>query len=199
MHHQVAMSVIDSFDDVTEELNPFGDSELLFVTPEMDRLAFHKLHDEVRPAFGGGASIEKFGDVRMIERSKYLAFLLKTGPHGRRVKGRQYQLDGGLAVEDSIGTLGEIDRSHAASSEFPREGITTDDATLEFGRFMHAERQRNSKDRLIEPSREIPMSLYQPMNFSLKILAFLAFAADESILARAVHGQSFFVDSADQA
>jgi hypothetical protein len=143
--------------------------------------------------------VEKFGDVRMIERSKYLAFLLKTGPHGCRVEGRQYQLDGRLAVEDSIGTLGEIDRSHAASSELPREGITTDDATLEFGRFMHAERQRNSKDRLIEPSREIPMSLYQPMDLSLKILASLASAPDECVLARAIHRQSFFVDLADQA
>jgi hypothetical protein len=64
---------------------------------------------------------------------------------------------------------------------------------------MHAERQGNSKDRLIEPGREIPMSLNQPMNLSLKVLAFLAFAADEGVLARAVHRQSFFVDPADQA
>ena len=75
----------------------------------------------------------------------------------------------------------------------------TDDATLEYGRFMHAERQWNSKDRLIEPSREIPMSLYQPMDLSVKILACLAFAADEGVLARAVHRQSFFVNPADQA
>jgi hypothetical protein len=43
------------------------------------------------------------------------------------------------------------------------------------------------------------MSLYQPMDLSLKILAFLAFAADEGVLARAVHRQSFFVDPADHA
>jgi hypothetical protein len=103
-----------------------------------------------------------------------------------------------VAVENTIGTLGEIDGSHSASTQFPCEHVATDDAAFQCGKSRDDGPQWSSEDRLFEPSREMAARLKQAMDLSLEIIPSLTLVADEHGLACAVHQQSFFVNAANQ-
>ena len=78
MHNQIAMGVVDGFENTQEEFATGPDVEGMPAAEDIERLAFNKIHDEERAAVDGGSGIEQVGDVGMIEVGEDLAFAAKT-------------------------------------------------------------------------------------------------------------------------
>ena len=90
--------------------------EAVTVAEEIDALAIHVLHDEIRDAVGGGTAIEQACDVAMIEARQNLALgaqaivicaAHETGPH---------ELHGNVMAV-LADALGEVHIAHAATTE----------------------------------------------------------------------------------
>ena len=91
-----------------------------FGAPLVERTALDVLHDEVRRAARRGAAVKQARDLRMLQAGEQLPFARETrGCVG--VTEAADQLDRSLLVEMSVGTLGEIDRAHAAMADLAPE------------------------------------------------------------------------------
>src|SRR5678816_4855248 len=77
VHNQMLVGVTNSMDDTLKQFHPLADVQLSVVAPAMNRQPFHKLHDEVGPALLRYSCVEELGDIRVVQRSEYLAFLVE--------------------------------------------------------------------------------------------------------------------------
>ena len=157
MHHQMPVSVFNRVDDASEQFYALADIQLAFIAPAVDRLAFNNLHHQVWPTLFGGARIEKFGDVRMIQRCKYSYFLVKSRDDVVRAGSRQ-QLNGNPAVEGFIGPFGEIHHAHAPSADLAGQSISADVAALQLRNRRRSKRSGSFPNRALHPGRDVFVS-----------------------------------------
>src|ERR1041385_4470474 len=120
------MSVTHRVDHSAKQFQALADVQLSLVAPAMDRLAVHELHHEIRPTLISDASVEKLGDIGVIERSQDFALLLEPGDYGCRVSRWQHQFDGGLTVECFVGPLSEIDSTHSTAADLADQRVSTE-------------------------------------------------------------------------
>ena len=78
VYDQVLMSVGDGAANLTEKLEPFADRKLTLFRVVIDPLACDVLHDEIRQPVLRSSAVEQASNVRVVERSKNLAFMLET-------------------------------------------------------------------------------------------------------------------------
>ena len=67
MHDLVLVGVLHGRTHEAEQVQSFTRRQAVRRAVDIDRLPFDVLHDEIRQAVIGHASIEQVGDVRMIE------------------------------------------------------------------------------------------------------------------------------------
>src|SRR5580704_13136045 len=95
----------------------------------MDRLAFDQLHHKVWNPVLRRASVEKAGDVRMIQARKHLSFILETTKHKLGVLSRPHQLDRDLFAIVIVGAECTVYLAHSAYTNFFDNLIRTDPAS----------------------------------------------------------------------
>src|SRR5580700_3984678 len=118
----------------------------------MDRLAFDQLHHKVWNPVLRRASVEKAGDVRMIQAGKHLSFILETTMHKLGVLSRPHQLDRNLLAIVIIGAECAVYLSHSTYANFFDNLIGTDPASDTQVRVRTLRRQR-SHGRLVQELR----------------------------------------------
>ena len=117
-----------------KEADAFADVEFAIVAPLIDRFALDILHDEIGPAFFGGAGVVETGDVGMLERSQDRALLLEALDHFAPGRFGSDDFDGDLLFEEAVRAAREVDSAHAAPSDFAQDFIISEAASLEAAR-----------------------------------------------------------------
>src|SRR5262249_56681285 len=95
------------------------------------RLAFDVLHQQIRPAVGGGAAVEQSCDVRVVEAREYLAFVSKPAQDELGVHAALDEFYRDSLFELIVGAFREIDSSHAALSDLADDSVWADVAFAE--------------------------------------------------------------------
>lgn len=92
----------------------------------IDRAPGDKLHDDVRSAVFGAASVEQASDVGMIESGDNLALVAEVVQDEARSGHRANEFDGDLLIELAVGTYRGKDFAHAAGSNFIKDRVVAD-------------------------------------------------------------------------
>ena len=121
-----AIRVLHGIAHPAEQPHPRVDREAPGVAVGRDRLAFHELHREVRPAVGVEATIEETGDGRVIELGENLPFATEADGGVVAVEAASHELERDDLNEFAIGALGAIHDAHASAAELLDHAIRTD-------------------------------------------------------------------------
>ncbi len=122
MYQRFLMGMLDGLTDLNEETEPRLNREMMRITIIGDPIARAQLHDEVGAAGIGGARVEHFGDVRMIQHRQRLAFLLETGDDLPCVHS-QFDYFQCHAAADRVLLFGFVDNSHSAGTQDPNDSV----------------------------------------------------------------------------
>ena len=117
MDDQALMGVLDGGADLEEQIQPGLDPQSTRRGELGHRLPRHVLHDEVRPAVGGGAAVVEAGDVGMDQPGEDAPFVEEAPDDAVRVHPALDQLDGDLLLEPRLVPGGQIDGAHAPPAE----------------------------------------------------------------------------------
>ena len=78
MDNETPVRVLNRRRNLQEKAEPGSQVEPLLIAVSVDLLSWHELHDEIRKTGRCLASVQKAGDVGMIQARQDLAFLLKS-------------------------------------------------------------------------------------------------------------------------
>ena len=114
MDHQVLMRVVDGGADGEEEIQPFADGEPVGIAVLIDRGSGDEVHHEIGPPVRGGAAIQEFGDIGVIEVRQDLAFGIEAFERVVAEDAAADDLDGDHFAVQVVDAHGLVDRAHAA-------------------------------------------------------------------------------------
>ena len=126
------VGVLHGVADRDEEPEPFRGGLFLLVAIVGDAHAAHELHDEKRPAGGGGAGIEDPRDRGVIHHRQRLPLRFETRDDGRGVHAKLDDFQRDLAA-DGLALLGAKDRAAAALADFFEQVVTSNLFARGFG------------------------------------------------------------------
>lgn len=109
------MGIGDGFAHLQEEFQfrPQGE----FGAIDIDRLSVDVLHDEEGAAIFGMPRVQEVSDAFVAERGQDLAFAKKTFLELWRIRAESKELDGNGVLHFAVDAFGQIDVSHAATTE----------------------------------------------------------------------------------
>ena len=90
-----------------------------------DGLALHELHDKKRPPGCRCAAVEDARDAGMVHHRKGLPLGLESRDHLARVHPELDHLQGDAPLNGRL-LFREVDRAHAALTEWPKQGVRAD-------------------------------------------------------------------------
>src|SRR5262249_28362853 len=122
------VGVLDALADLDEKREPVFGWKLMFVAVLGDREARDVLHDEVRPPFRGGTTIEDPGDRWMPHERKGLSLCFKPSDDLLRVHPRLDEFESHLSV-DRLELLGSPHLAHSTLTN-EREKPVRPDSTV---------------------------------------------------------------------
>ena len=126
MDDQVLMRMLHRRAHVGEETQPRADVQPVIVAVGGDAAPVHILHDQIGTSVGGESAIEQPRDLRVDQSRKNLPFGEEPLVQWVVGVGRVNQLDGDTLLELAVGSLGEVDDTHAAAAELADHSIRTD-------------------------------------------------------------------------
>jgi hypothetical protein len=116
MNDPLLVRVLNGVADGDEEFEPLPRRQSAFIAILGNWHPLDEVHDEVRPARGGGSGIQHAGDVGVIHQRQGLAFGLEAGDDLPGVHTGFDQLHRDQTL-DRFALLGEVDRAHAALAD----------------------------------------------------------------------------------
>lgn len=121
VNHERGMGVLQRITHLKKQVKAAPQRAIGAQTMAVDGFAINELHDQVGPAFFGGAGIQQAGDAGVIELRQNLT--LGTKPLQQRLLARAdaHQLDRGTRTEPLIGPFGEQHFAHAALADPPHQ------------------------------------------------------------------------------
>ena len=125
MNDGLLMRVLYSFADFDEEFQPLPDFELLLIAVVGDGQAGYVLHHKVGLPPVGGASVEDFGDRRVVHDGQRLTLRAEALKQRVVVHAGLDEFEGDLALEGR-GLFREPDLSHAAFAQFFYQSVGAD-------------------------------------------------------------------------
>ena len=120
------MRVLHRIADLDQKADARADVEPALVAPAIDRIAFDKLHREIRRIVFGDAAVVQRRDVRMREPRERVALAQEPPQQLGTAELAADQLQRHLRDELSIGTFGEEHATHAARADFAQQTIRSD-------------------------------------------------------------------------
>ena len=114
MNDQVLMGMTNRATKVYKQPEAVIQGEFVGLSPFSNRLAIDILHDNVRRTVIHLSAIKQIRDVRMIQRSQYLSFTLKSLGQSVRKHTGANDLDGDTVFKIVRDTSALIYRSHTA-------------------------------------------------------------------------------------
>ena len=99
MHNQFGVGKLYGRAHLTEDVEAFGDSQLLVLTPQVDAQAFDELHHDVRHAVARGAAVKQCRDVGVFEARQYLPFATKSPLQLGVIESNGQRLDRNTPIE----------------------------------------------------------------------------------------------------
>ena len=124
--NQWAMRVLDSVADFAEQVQALGDPQALSVAVLGDRYAFDILHDQEGPAGPGLTSVEKAGDVGVLETSQDAALAAQPPGEGGPFHRAPDDFDGDRAPALLSRPIGQVDRAHPTLAQELQHPIGAD-------------------------------------------------------------------------
>jgi hypothetical protein len=122
------MGMLHGLTEVKEKLEPLAWRQPVVVAVLGDGHALDQLHDEVRPAAGGFASVVNLGDIGMIHQRQRLPLGFKARDHLTRVHAGFEDLEGNLTA-DRLLLLGDEDQAHAAFADLFHQTVRADNTS----------------------------------------------------------------------
>ena len=124
--NEILVQVLHGLAHGPMETEPVPDGKVPLGTIDVERLAGHELHDEVRTPVVRGATVEERRDVRVLEPRKDLALPAKMAQDGLGSEAGVDQLEGHFTLEDPVVPNRPVDRSHAAVADLAEEPVGPD-------------------------------------------------------------------------
>ena len=121
--HQILMRVVNRGADREEETQPFADGEAVGIAVFIDRRSGDEVHHEIGPSVRGGAAIQEFGDIRVIEVRQDLAFGIEALERVIAEDAAADHLDGHHFAIQVVDAHGLVDRAHAALGDELHDAI----------------------------------------------------------------------------
>jgi len=119
------MRVLDGLADLDEEREAGGQGKGVCIAVVGDARAGHVIHDEKRPAGGGGPAIEDAGDVGMVHPGKGFPLDRETGHHRAGVQAELEDFQRDLAVDGFV-LLGQKHDAKTALADLAQEAVGAD-------------------------------------------------------------------------
>ena len=121
MHDQSLMGMRYRRANGQKQLQARADAEFLLVAVARDFAAFDVLQHQIRFAIGTDAAIKQARNIRMIQRRQNLPLAAKSLQQFADIPARPHQFDRRLLVIFTIVSLGQIDRTHAATTDLAQQ------------------------------------------------------------------------------
>src|SRR5215217_4259658 len=128
MHDLFLVCIVNGAANRAEEVQPFGDVQLMAVAIGVERLPFDVLHHEVGQTVFRRSSIQQAANVWMIESREDLSFFAKAAQDEVSIHPAFDQFYCSPFVELIIGAGGFINRAHAAAPNLSVNSIGTQTA-----------------------------------------------------------------------
>lgn len=126
MHHEMAMRIPDTIQNLAEELQPLAEIQTPFRRVPDQVGPFHELQDQVRGSLLQLATIQKASDSGMVETRENPALGPEPLAKSRRIDRSTKDLDGHQTFESIVGACGAIDPAHAALADLRGDRPGTD-------------------------------------------------------------------------
>src|SRR5258708_39749823 len=111
--------------DLLEKPQPFDDVELARIAVGINRLTLDVLHDEIRPAVFGCATIEEPGDVGVVQAGQYLPLAAEPLDYRVCVQAAFDEFDRDLFLKRLVGADGQVNGAHPAVSDLADHAVGT--------------------------------------------------------------------------
>ena len=123
MDDEVGVRVRHGGEHVEEEAQAGLDVERPVVAPAVDRLACHRLEDQIGLAGRGDAGVDELRDVRVFQARQDRPLAAEAGgARGAEERGGE-QLDGGRPLEAPVVAPRQPDAPHPAGAERPHQRV----------------------------------------------------------------------------
>ena len=130
VHDQVLVGVVDRPAHGPEQLQTLPDAEGMAGAEDVDRLPFDVLHDQIRPALLGLATVEDGRDVGMLEPGQDVTLAAETPePFGSGIAVHDLERHG--LVEDVVVARCPEDDAHSAVTDLALHAIGADPPALQ--------------------------------------------------------------------
>jgi hypothetical protein len=125
MEDAFLVGVLDTVADLSKELEPITQSELMVIAVARDGASFDKLHDHIGGSFWCLARVEDSRDARVVHGCESAALEVEAPEQSLGREVRADELDGD-ALLDRLRAPSEIDRAHAAFADLLEEFVGAD-------------------------------------------------------------------------
>jgi len=136
MDNPLLVCVLDGLADYYQQAQPLSSIEAILVAVARDGNTSDHLHDEIRPACGGCASIQHFRNVRVVHKGQGLALGFKPYDDLLGVHAQLDNLEGNKSFNRLL-LLGHINYAATALAEFLQQFVAAD----RLARLLEAGRQ----------------------------------------------------------
>src|SRR5579864_1359756 len=123
MDYEIRVRELHGLEHLRKQRQTLRRRQSVVVTPGSKRLAGDVLHDQVWQTVDGNARVIEARNVRVFQSREDVALLAKACGQIPPQAGDARQLEGNLALECPIGSLGEPYLRHAAAADLPSQSV----------------------------------------------------------------------------
>ncbi|MEM6704605.1 MAG: hypothetical protein AAF690_17940 [Acidobacteriota bacterium] len=159
VRHELGVSRLHRLAHLKKEAETSFEREAVPLAEVVDRKTVDKLHHEVGRAVFRNATIDESRDRGVVEASQDLTFAQESPARLRRCRAVGKELDGHLLFVLIVGTLGEIDGSHTASTDLSLQAVGSEPLARDGNRGVSGQRSALRGEELEKLRRIVHQTL----------------------------------------